>query len=159
MVKKNTKRPSITPDNPHGAHVRIVTRHLRDRLSLMKGIVPRRVWRKDCGVYHLVVKEGGKATIGATDLKHQMKLKLQVQRSLGTGTLLIQAQALDAILATYTADTIQFALDGTDPEVVEAEGPGCRLKLPAVDPKKDLKTEVIGSITGSGWLVRGDDLL
>lgn len=140
-----------------GAHAEFGVEYLRERLALLKGVIPRRAWTKDAACYRIAVHADGTATVAATGLEVRMVLKRTVLNWVGSGTVMIESHALDALLGAYPAPRIRLTLDDAQAEVT-ASGDGVTLVLPAADPAKELKSVVEGSLTTSGWTVWGSDL-
>jgi DNA polymerase III sliding clamp (beta) subunit (PCNA family) len=152
--KKNANSPS--KDNPHGGYVEFGTEHLRDRLALFKGIIPRRAIRKDCACYHFDVHPNGSATVAGTDLENRLLLTLEVLSHTGVGTVMVEAHALDAMIGSYAEPRLRLHLD--HPTKVRVEGLQSKLILPGADPAKEAKATVEGCLTAAGWMIRGSDL-
>jgi DNA polymerase III subunit beta len=156
MTRKKKDVNSPTRDNLHGGYVEFGLEHLRERLALFKGIIPRQAIRKDCACYHFEVKPDGSATVAGTDLEHRLRLKLEVLSHTGAGTVMVEAHALDAMVGTYAEPRLRLHLD--HPTKVRVEGIQSKLVLPGADPRKELKATVEGCLTASGWMMRGSDL-
>jgi DNA polymerase III sliding clamp (beta) subunit (PCNA family) len=131
-------------------------RHLRDRLALFKPLLLKRADRKDLMSYHFTVRRDGSAIVAGRDLEHGLELKLKVLRRVGWGTVMIEAQALDAMLGSYPEETIRIGL--VDKKKVGAKGVRIDLELPGYDPEKELKLTAEGCLARSGWLFQGRQL-
>ena len=156
MARQKKSANSPSKENPHGGYVEFALEHLRDRLALFKGIIPRRAIRKDCACYHFEVKEGGAATVAGTDLENRLLLTLEVLWHTGVGTVMVEAHALDAMIGSYAEPRLRLHLD--HPTKVRVEGLQSKLVLPGADPAKESKATVEGCLTADGWMTRGSDL-
>jgi DNA polymerase III sliding clamp (beta) subunit (PCNA family) len=154
MAKKKSK--TMIPDDPRGSYVEFGADHLRDRLALFKHIIVRRAHRKDLASYHFTVRPDGSAVVAATDLENRLQVKLEILQRFGSGTIMIDAHALNALIGSYVEPRVRLHLD--DPKEIRVEGLQTKLTLPGYDPQKELKATAEGSLTTSGWLVRGDYL-
>src|SRR3954466_8756239 len=139
-----------------GAYAEFAADHLRDRLALFKHIVVKRATRKDLASYHFTVKPDGSAIVAATDLENRLQVKLEILQRYGYGTVMIDTHALNALIGSYVEPRVRIHLD--DPRKVQVEGLQTKLVLPGYDPAKELKATAEGSLTRSGWMVRGDYL-
>jgi DNA polymerase III sliding clamp (beta) subunit (PCNA family) len=155
-MARSKKNPNVTPDNPHGGYAEFGLEHLKERLALLKGVIPRRAIRKDCACHHFVVRPDGSATVAATDLEVRMVLKLEVLSHTSSGTVMVEAHALDALIGSYPEPRLRLHLD--DPKAIQVEGLQTKLVLPGADPARELKAPVEGCLTSAGWMVRGSDL-
>jgi DNA polymerase III sliding clamp (beta) subunit (PCNA family) len=155
MARKK-KSHDIVPVGPHGGFVEFGADHLRDRLVLFKHIIVKRAVRKDLASYHFTVKPDGSASVAATDLENRLQVTLKVLNRFGSGTIMVDAHALNALIAGYVEPRVRLHLD--DAKEIRVEGLQTKLTLPGYDPQKELKTTAEGSLTSSGWMVRGDYL-
>jgi DNA polymerase III sliding clamp (beta) subunit (PCNA family) len=155
MARKKKSKDAI-PDSPHGSYVEFGADHLRDRLALFKHIVVKRASRKDLASYHFTVRPDGSAIVAGTDLENRLQVKLEIVRRYGQGTVMIDTHALNAMIGSYVEPRVRLHLD--DPKKVQVGGLNTKLILPGYDPQKELKATAEGSLTRSGWLIRGDYL-
>jgi hypothetical protein len=84
-----------------------------------------------------------------------LKLKLEVLRATGSGTLLIEIAALDALIGSYAEPRLRLHLD--DPVQIKAGSLQTKALIPGHKPEPT-RVPVEGSITSSGWIVRGSAL-
>jgi DNA polymerase-3 subunit beta len=150
--KKKFKTPIAPMDSPfiefdHG--------YLLKRLALFKPILYKRARRKDCASYHFMALPDGKVKVAATRLTVSLLLNLETLRVTGTGTIMIDALALNSLLVGYSEPRFRLHLD--DPVQIHAGYIQTKLVVPGYDPAKELKTAVPGSLATSGWIVRGRD--
>jgi DNA polymerase-3 subunit beta len=153
--KKNVKSPS--KDNPLGGYVELGRDHLNACMEMLKTVLVRRAIRKDAATVHIDVKPNGSATIAATDTENSLQLKLNVLSVTGSGRVMIESHALDAMLGAYHEPRVRIHLD--DPKEIRVEGLKTKLKLPGADPAKEWKNTAPGSLTANGFIVRADALV
>ena len=156
-MSKHKKKPSLTDDNPRGGHIEFSVEELTRALALLKGVMLRRAIRKDLASYHFSAAPGGVVTISASDEKTGLQLRVPAMSVTGTGTVMIDAQALNALLGSYREPRVRIHLDEAQTEV-RVEGLQAKLKLPAYDPAKEMRSVVPSCIVRSGWFFDADAL-
>ncbi len=156
MAKKKTTLRDPLTGAPLESFVEFGAADLRDRLALFKHILVRRAFRKDLASYHVTVKPGGHCTVAATDMENRLLLTLEPLNYLGSGVVMIDAHALNAMLGAYAEPRVRIYLE--EAKEVRVEGRQISMKLPGYDPRKELNLTAEGSLTSTGWLIRGDYL-
>lgn len=157
MAKKKKKQPGFTPP-VEGALIEFAAPTLVDALGLLRTLMLRRAARKDLASYHFAAGPAGMVTISAMGQDVAMQLRVEALRVVGTGTVMIDSLALNALMGSYKEPRVTIHLDDAD-SVVLLAGRQAKLKVPAYDPAKELKAPVPSCLSPSGWVFEASALL
>ena len=126
MARK--KKVTIDLGDPNPDSVTFGAGHLRERLALFKGLVYHRASNKNGACYHFNVTKEGKATVGGIHGDAMLLLDLEVIERRGSGTIMLDIHALDALLGAYPAPRITLNLEDPKAWAIGALGtPPCWL--------------------------------
>lgn len=156
-MSKRKKDRTASHDNPDGDHIEFSAEVLADAVALLKLVVLKRAIRKDYASFHFTASAGGVVTISATDERIKLQLRVEAMRVVGVGTVMIDAHALTTLLGSYKEPRVRIHLADARSEV-RFEGLQAKLRLPAYDPLKELKSPVPGCLARSGWFFQARDL-
>ena len=157
MAKKKKKSASFV-GHPDGGFIEFGVETLAAALALLKPILLHRATRKDLRSYHFTAWPDGRVTISARDERSRLQLRVDCLQRSGTGTVMIDAHALNAMMNSYGEPRVRIHLDDAKDEV-RFEGLAVKCKLPAFDPDLELKTPVPGCTERSGWSIEARDLV
>src|SRR5262245_29167646 len=149
MARKKKSKVNEHPC-PSDPHVRFGADYLRQRLALLRPLVPRRAPKPIFQTYHFDVRPDDTAVVGATEYERSLLLNLEVLHVVGSGHFLLDAHALDALLGSYVVPTIEFSLD-MKADAMLATGHRVRATVPAHDVRDETML-IPRSMSTSGWL-------
>ncbi len=159
-MARRKKDKTVAADNPHGDHIEFGADQLRDALSLLRPVMYRRAVRKDYASYLIVAQPGAKkVTIGVVGQFAKLQVALAPLALVGSGTVMIDASALNMLLDAWPEPRIRVHLGGEKKSEVELSWLQAKLTVNAHDPSKELKETAEPSLARSGFLIAAADLV
>ena len=155
MASRKKKKP--TPYAGDGSFIEFGVDALKDLIALLKPIMLLRATRKDLRSYHFKT-DGEFVTISASDERVRLQVRHRPIRVSGSGQVMIDNHALQAMLGAFGEPRVRIHLDDAE-ETVRFEGLATKVQLLAYDPKSELAKPVPGCTERSGWMFHGPEFV